>query len=299
MTLSTPNRQNKPQKPIVARFYAPGSPPQSLLVGWRVKQLRLRRNLTQTDVARLSGLDIAYISRIESGAVRFHPKPGTLLRILDALNATHQERDAVFHSEAPPLSRADIANRVEQVAAHEENSPIPATLLDERWFRWYQNRASRAVLGLTTDAYTGHLGEHVLEGVVRPSSPIYPSLTDDARRAFFASLAYAFKITFANQQFDCWYLDLVSRLTRDPSIQDLWENPPDGHSLFLDRHEVTVVNARVGVLRFHGQLNRLRRDTRFNLLQWHPADKATTKLLAELNAAQDGSDAAQISTIAS
>ncbi|MBF6613997.1 MAG: helix-turn-helix transcriptional regulator [Chloroflexi bacterium] len=298
MTLSTPNRQRKPQKSVVARFHAPGSP-QSILVGWRVKQLRLRRKLTQTDVARLSGLDVAYVSRIESGAVRFQPKPGTVARILDALNATHIERDAVFHTEAPPLSRADVAKRVEQVAAHQENSPIPATLLDERWFRWYQNRASRAVLGLTSDAYTGHLGEHVLEGLIRPSSPVYPRLTDDARRAFFASLAYAFKITFANQQFDCWYLDLVSRLTRDPAIQDLWENPPDACSLFLDRHDVTVVNAQVGVLRFHGQLNRLRRDSRFILLQWHPADTATTKRLARLNASPEFSDTAQVSTIAS
>ncbi|WP_112469402.1 helix-turn-helix domain-containing protein [Streptomyces triticisoli] len=52
-------------------------------VGERIRRVRERLNLTQTDVCGRSGIDIATYSRIEQG--HSSPKVDTLIRIADAM----------------------------------------------------------------------------------------------------------------------------------------------------------------------------------------------------------------------
>ena len=59
--------------------------------------LRLRREMTLVELAKLSGLEIAYLSRLERDVMEKNakPKPETVDRILDAMRASLEEREAV------------------------------------------------------------------------------------------------------------------------------------------------------------------------------------------------------------
>ena len=66
-------------------------------LGWRLRALRLRREMTLAELAKLSGLEIAYLRRLERGVLPYaKPNPETVERILDALGATPEEREAVY-----------------------------------------------------------------------------------------------------------------------------------------------------------------------------------------------------------
>lgn len=87
-------------------------------IGWRVRTLRLRHGLSLVDVAARANLDISYISRLERDALQnAKPKPDTIDRLLDAINATPEERDAVYHIEHLPVTPRATAAQVREVAA--------------------------------------------------------------------------------------------------------------------------------------------------------------------------------------
>src|SRR5438105_3254592 len=91
-------------------------------VGWRLRTLRLRRDLTLVDLANLAGLDISYLSRLERDALQnAKPKPDTINRVLDALQATSHEREAVYHVERPPLTPDEIVAQVFDLFSIEED----------------------------------------------------------------------------------------------------------------------------------------------------------------------------------
>src|SRR5437868_15071107 len=74
-------------------------------IGWRLRTLRLRRDLTLVELAGTAGLDVSYLSRLERDALQnAKPKPDTINRVLDALQATPDEREAMYHIEPPPLT---------------------------------------------------------------------------------------------------------------------------------------------------------------------------------------------------
>ena len=68
-------------------------------LGWRLRALRQRREMTLTELANLSGLDIPYLSRLERDVLPSNAKPETVDHILDALGATPEERKAVYGHE--------------------------------------------------------------------------------------------------------------------------------------------------------------------------------------------------------
>src|SRR5437764_7606224 len=132
-------------------------------LGWRLRVLRNRHDLTLVELAKLTGLDISYLSRLERDSLpNAKPKPDTINKVLDGLGATREEREAVYHIERPPLSGEEITAQVLSIASQEEQSPEPLVLRDEHWFAWYYNCAARAALGLTADEYTRSLGSHLL-----------------------------------------------------------------------------------------------------------------------------------------
>jgi transcriptional regulator with XRE-family HTH domain len=53
-------------------------------LGKNIKEIREEKNMTQGDIHRASGLDRAYISRIESGLI--NPTVSNLEKIANALN---------------------------------------------------------------------------------------------------------------------------------------------------------------------------------------------------------------------
>lgn len=54
------------------------------LLGKRIREIRVARNLTQEDLSELTGIGASSISKIESG--HFHPTDENLERIAKALN---------------------------------------------------------------------------------------------------------------------------------------------------------------------------------------------------------------------
>src|SRR6478736_409193 len=78
------------------RYMASDSPN----IGRRLRILRLRCDKTLVELATLAGLDVSYLSRLERDALQnAKPKPDTINRVLEALQASPQEREAVYHVE--------------------------------------------------------------------------------------------------------------------------------------------------------------------------------------------------------
>src|SRR4051794_34529334 len=97
-------------------------PEDSHNLGWRLRTLRLRRNMTLVELAALSNLDVSYLSRLERDALQnAKPKHDTINRVLDALQATPQEREALYHIEHPPLTRREITLQVLEITSFDED----------------------------------------------------------------------------------------------------------------------------------------------------------------------------------
>jgi transcriptional regulator with XRE-family HTH domain len=251
-------------------------------VGRRVRALRLRRELTLVELAALSNLDVSYLSRLERDAIQnAKPKPDTINRVLDALQATQQERDAVYHIERPALTRREITLQVLEIASLDED-PEPLLLRDEHWYVWYYNRAARAALGLSEAEYEPSIGAHMLYEIIDPSIPRYSRVPEDTREEAFSLRARMFQLDFAGQEFDQWYQDVVSRVYEFPWAVPLWERPLTTNSLVIGRQDMLLLNPIAGRLHVRLQLNRLMSNPRFLLTNWTPLDDETANHIAKL-----------------
>jgi transcriptional regulator with XRE-family HTH domain len=72
-------------------------------VGRQVRELRLRADLTQVELARLANVDQATISRLESG------RGGTLSTLIDLLRALDRERWLEELAPVPTVSPIQMA----------------------------------------------------------------------------------------------------------------------------------------------------------------------------------------------
>lgn len=258
-------------------------------MGWRIQQLRKRRGLQQKALARLAKVDAAFLNRLERGVSRrSRPKPETVRRLLDALQATNAEREAVFHIEAPPLAHEEMEAQVAEIAGDIELAPDPMVLVDDRWFRRYINRMGRRMYGLTGEEYRRSLNVHMLAAYVDPQQPLHSRYLEEERVYHFARRALTFRLYFAGQQFDSWYLDIERYLKSFPIGESVWDNlstvePPT----FMFSQEVNYQDPQQRIYRLTGRADYLFRNPRFMVLQFWPRDEETRRLLEALDFEED------------
>lgn len=253
-------------------------------LGWRVRTLRQRHGLSLGEVAEKAGVDMSYISRLERDALQnAKPKPETIDKVLTAIDTTATERDAVYHIEQTPLTSKEIDDQVRRVAAMAENSPDPIELSDDRWFIHYCNRAARSALGLTAEEYKRLIGTHTLHAIIDPANPLYTRVPNEEREQLFALWAKMFKVTFAPQEFDEWYRQVVCRILDFPWARAVWEaDDYEMESLVLERQDFTILNPVAGYMRMRFQLNHLMGNPRFVLSEWSVLSTVTAIQLAVL-----------------
>ncbi len=246
--------------------------------------MRLRREMNLVELANLAGLDISYLSRLERDVLQnAKPKPDTINRVLDALRATPQEREAVYHVERPPLTPEDIITQVLDLFSTEEEAPQPLLLRDEHWCVWYYNHSARAAMGFTEQEYLHCINVHMLHESIDPAAPRYSRVPEEERKEVFSLRARMFQLAFAGEEFDCWYQDVVARIREFPWAAELWERPlATPGSLVIERQDMTIQNPVIGKLKVQIQLNRLMSNPRFILTTWTPMDDNTKQSIAEL-----------------
>ena len=246
--------------------------------------LRLRREMTLAELAKLSGLEISYLSRLERDVLQnAKPKPETVDRILDAVDATLDERNSVYHIEHPPLDKCEVEEQMQILFDQQETFPEPVILRDEHWNACYLNLSARAALGLTIEEYRRVLGTNMLHEIIDPAIPAYSRCSDEERETVFSVRAAMFKKQFAGEEFDRWYMELVDRIYDFAWAGRLWEKPVlPAVPLTLEAHDLNLTNPFVGRLRFRFQLNHLMLNPRFVLVGYAPLDKDTTRHLREL-----------------
>jgi transcriptional regulator with XRE-family HTH domain len=254
-------------------------------LGWRIQQLRLRRGLQQKALARLANVDAAFLNRLErGGARRSRPKPETIHRLLDALYATSAEREAVFRVEVSPLSGEEIQAYVAEIAADTERLQEPIMLIDDRWYHWYINGIGRRMFGLSEEEYQRSLGVHTLGAYVDPAQPLYSRYNDERREYHFAQRVLSFKLFFAAQQFDRWYLDVEGYIKSFPMGRKIWDRPEVyAPPTFMLSHEGTYRDPKGRTYRLMGQVDILLKNPRFMLIQLKPQDAETRALLESLH----------------
>jgi transcriptional regulator with XRE-family HTH domain len=228
--------------------------------------------LSQNEVARRTGKHTSFISRVERPEARSGvPKRETVEAILDAIEATPEERAAVFQIELPAPTPEDIARHVETVKAQYDDSDLMVLLLDTRWVVRYRSPRYRQILDLSDEEYERTIGEHVLISVVDPSSPLYARYPDDVRLRAFSMRAAIFKLRFAEHQFDSWYLDIEERIRRFPGAEAVWHSLPV-RPAFVDSQEATLLHPNGTRLNMNVQLRQMYDAPTFALLEITPAD---------------------------
>src|SRR5205823_7118301 len=113
--------------------------------------------------------------------------------------------------------------------------------------------------------------------------PQYSRFPDDDRQGLFSLRARLFKVNFAGEQFDRWYLEVVSRIYEFPWAVRLWDHPRlDSQPLVIERQDITVINPLMGRMRLTLQLNRLLANPRFLLSTATPVDDETAMRLTQV-----------------
>ncbi|MEO8285632.1 MAG: helix-turn-helix transcriptional regulator [Chloroflexota bacterium] len=256
--------------------------PKSNDIGWRLRQLRLRRGSSLRSLAERSGKHSSQLSRLEREWARNGtPKPETVTELLDALEATPEERRAVFHFEEPAVTPEEIAEQVHRIAAEYDNSPVPIFLADDRWYRWYMNRAGRMLFGLTAEEYDQTIGEHMLLHLLSADSPLSRRYIEQERRTTFSMRAAAFQAVFADQQFDEWYLRIAEQIRPHHWAEQIWLSPPK-RPMFADSLVFDFIHPTAGPLRARTQLHKLVNAPRFSIIEVAGDTSESSAKLAEL-----------------
>ena len=258
-------------------------------LGWRLRVLRLRREMTLAELAKLSGLEISYLSRLERDVLQnAKPKPETVDRILDAVGASLDERKSVYHIEHPLLDEWETAEQIQILFEQQETFPEPVILRDEHWNACYFNLSARASMGFTVGEYRRMLGTNMLHEIIDPAIPTYSRCSDEERETVFSVRAAMFKKQFGGEEFDRWYMDVVDRIYDFAWATRLWENPVlPAVPLTLETHDLNVINPFVGRLRFRLQFNHLMSNPRLVLVGYTPLDKHTSQHLRDLRGREE------------
>ncbi|MGY2397798.1 MmyB family transcriptional regulator [Pseudomonas sp. SDO5271_S396] len=150
--------------------------------GELLRQLRRSAKLSQLDLALITGVSQRHLSCIETG--RAKPSPGTLHRMLSALDAPLEQCNRVFlasgyaprYTATPLVSPAMSAVREAVDHVLHANNPAPAILLGGHWEVLAANASAAVLFGLvglpadavdglnllTTLLQTGGLGDHLI-----------------------------------------------------------------------------------------------------------------------------------------
>lgn len=88
-----------------------------ILFGRRVKELRLKRNMTQSFLAELINVDDKHISCIENG--KNFPSPEVIERLAKALNIEAKDLFEYYHLQDTPDLKTDIINMLESLNQYE------------------------------------------------------------------------------------------------------------------------------------------------------------------------------------
>lgn len=132
--------------------------------GEQLRQLRRQAELSQLDLALMSGISQRHLSCIETG--RAKPSPGTLHNLLMALDAPLEHCNNVFLASgyapryaATPLTSPGM-EAVRDAVAHllHANNPAPAIVLGSQWDVVAANASTRVLfdlVGLTADVAQG------------------------------------------------------------------------------------------------------------------------------------------------
>lgn len=69
-----------------------GEPPKRSVIGDAVRTLRVKRSLTQQQLADRAGVSMSWVARVETGEI-LSPHPGTVEKIAEALGVTPADID--------------------------------------------------------------------------------------------------------------------------------------------------------------------------------------------------------------
>jgi PAS domain-containing protein len=175
----------------------------------------------------------------------------------------------------------EIEAQTRATAAEYANSKTPIGLIDDRWYRWYLNPASRAIMGITDDEYQQLIGENVLVHLINPASPLYGRYPDEDRRRIFSWRVAAFQFHYADQQFDTWYLRVAQEIRRYYWAEQIWESPPD-LPMFADNLVFPMIHPVEGKMLYRSQFNTILKAPRFSLSEMTPADEPTRQKMARI-----------------
>jgi len=83
------------------------------LIGQRIKEYRLKKDLTQSQLSEIIGIDAKYMSNIERG--RNMPNPNILSNLAEAFGVEIKDLFEYYHLQEPKDLKIDIKNMVDNL----------------------------------------------------------------------------------------------------------------------------------------------------------------------------------------
>ena len=263
---------------------------------WRgaLREHRLRRHLSQPDVARRSGLSVSAIKAYENGSR--HPTREALDAIIDALGLTHDEGNPIrigagYAIDWYGVLHGRYISDFSDLARQADASPWPVFITNQGSYIRHYNRAFEIVLDVDVKrefpdpATRSILGGSTISRFVRCIENY------DEAMSFFIGLIKGDPRREQNLERPApWLQDIVNRLVQgNPAdlrrLIGIWEKAePIPHKI---RHQYNIVWRYKGgdlLLRFIGRHTVCDIWNELNWQEWVPADAETWAALERLGA---------------
>jgi transcriptional regulator with XRE-family HTH domain len=255
--------------------------------GAKLRELRRRAGLSQLKVEHRAGIGTGKLSRYERGKLK--PRRETLRRILAALDAKHNERQAVFesfgyHVGHPLPDEKDIQWACQICRPILDAVQLPAYLLDcaTRLLLW--NDYIPKLLGVPDDDHS------LLRRIER--KPLFQSFFDRATnlsgfianaQEYFPENMKILKHELYPYRREPWVEPLLAEtIDMYPPFEQLWAQVNDGKPAEIGGRPLVLLKFNVpglGVHQFRIAEEHLTRDTRFRVIYYFPADVKTVQQL--------------------
>lgn len=233
-------------------------------------------------------IDAAHLQRIETGQIR-RPRPATVGRVLDALDATFRQRRAVLgaygYTAAWTLPTDREVEEARRMTAHElAGATWPVWLSDHGQALWAWNRYFPRLLGLSPDdpALARFAGVTIVDLALNPTIGTGSRIGNP--EVYLPMMLQFIKVTLAPFAEDPWCAALVERWRGLPGFSTTWDALSSDLATTLATQAIVPMAVQIPSITTPFQFRlvsvNVTADPRFNVVHWIPYGAATLRQLA-------------------
>lgn len=262
-------------------------------IGGLIKDYRIKKRLSQLDISlKIGWNDTSRLSKIEQGRVE-RPTRETLDKIIKALDLNEQERCEFLLASKLLPSHEEIQEAINRLKQKMESFETPVKLIDYAWRTLYFNSHAQKLYKTNSNinSYLIKNKPNWLEILFNQEKylgvKINESYSLNDNLTLYEHEISQFKYDHMNNTKEKWFIELITKLSKDKMFREKWENiDPNNYENLLQDHEVHTVtgnwNDKNATLKFNEFSVRPTFDFRYYLSVYMPANRTTYEFYQNL-----------------